>query len=65
MTPATFPRVANFNSVDLRTVGKAYLLNSFFTFVKRNSPAPFHLSPRAATFASFSIRNGRLNYFAN
>lgn len=44
MTPATFPRVANFNSVDLRTVGKAYLLNSFFTFVKRNSPAPFHPS---------------------
>ena len=30
MTPAIFPRVANFNSVNLRTVGKAYLLNSFY-----------------------------------
>ena len=34
MTPATFPRVANFNSVDLRTVGKAYLLNSFLHLLK-------------------------------
>ena len=34
MTPAIFPRVANFNSVNLRTVGKAYLLNSFLHLLK-------------------------------